>query len=162
MSMKRGLTYRSRGFTLIELLVTLALMGLLVSAAASMSQLNAKRQKEQQLRRALWEIRDAIDAYKQASDDGRIEKAVDESGYPKSLNVLVAGVENQLDPNKKRMIFLRRIPRDPFSELMSDQNEVTWKIHGYDGSEGEGSQDVYDVTSTSHLIGINGQPYSEW
>lgn len=150
------------GFTLIELLVALTLLALLVSAAAPMVQLNAKRQKEQELRKNLWQIRDAIDAYKQAVDDGQIKKAIDENGYPHSLQVLAEGVENNLDPKKRKLVFLRRIPRDPFADDERADAGQTWLIRGYDGAEGEFASDVYDVVSRSNQIGINGQPYREW
>lgn len=150
------------GFTLIELLVTLTLLALLVSAVAPMVQLNAKRQKEQELKKYLWQMRDAIDAYKQAVDDGLIKKNADESGYPPSLQILVNGVENNLDPKKRKLIFLRRIPRDPFADDEGIDNAQTWLIRGYDGAEGEFANDVYDVTSRSQQIGINQQAYAEW
>jgi len=89
-----------KGFTLIELLVSLVLLALLVSSAAPMVQLSAKRNKEQELKKSLWQIRDAIDHYKQAVDDGMIKKSIDQSGYPPSLKVLVVGVENIQDPKK--------------------------------------------------------------
>src|ERR1700751_5843064 len=81
---------RSRGFTLIELVVTLALVGILALAVVPFSQLIAQREKEQQLSAALREIRTALDAYKEASDTGLIEREADASGYPPSLTVLVA------------------------------------------------------------------------
>ncbi len=150
------------GFTLIELLVALTLLALLVSAASPMVQLNVKRQKEQELRKSLWHIRDAIDAYKQAVDDGQIKKSADESGYPHSLQTLVDGVENSLDPKKRKLVFLRRIPRDPFAEDASLSNAQTWEVRAYDGTEGEFAGDVYDVASRSQQVGINNQPYREW
>ena len=150
------------GFTLIELLVALTLLALLVSAASPMLQLNAKRHKEQELKRALWQIRDAIDAYKQAVDDGQIKKSLDGNGYPSSLQILTEGVENNLDPKKRKLIFLRRIPRDQFADDDNLSNAQTWVIRSYDGAEGEFISDVYDVSSRSNQIGINQQPYLEW
>lgn len=147
---------------MVELLVALALLALLVSAAAPMVQINAKRQKEQELRKVLWQMRDAIDAYKQAVDDGLVKKSQNENGYPPTLQTLVSGVENSQDPNKKKLVFLRRIPRDPFAEDSESSNEQTWLIHAYDGSQGEFAADVYDVTSRSAQIGINQQPYNTW
>lgn len=152
------------GFTLIELLVALVLLALLVSSATPLMQINAKRTKEQALQRALWQIRDAIDSYKQAVDDGLIKASADQSGYPSSLNQLVLGVEKANDPNNKKIYFLRSIPRDPFSTDSSALPEETWGKRSYSSSfqkpkEGE---DVYDVYSLSPEMGINGQPYSTW
>jgi len=161
-----------RGFTLIELLVTLVIIALLSTAAAPMMQLTAQRAKEQELKRALWEIRDAIDAYKQAVDDGMIISSPDKSGYPASLQVLVKGVNNLKDPSGRKIYFLRRIPRDPFATDQSVSNEQTWQQRSYassfDAAEDTSTfsdinpEDVYDVRSRSHIVGLNGRPYSEW
>ena len=152
------------GFTLIELLVSLVLLAMLVSAAAPLMQLTAKRTKEQELKRSLWQIRDAIDAYKQASDDGLIKKSADESGYPESLQLLVIGVENMQDPKKRKIYFMRSIPRDPFSTDPELSAEETWAQRSYRSSfeTPETGEDVYDVHSLSNEIGINQRPYSEW
>lgn len=152
------------GFTLIELLVALVLLALLVSSAAPLMQLSAKRNKEQALQKALWQIRDAIDAYKQAVDDGLIKKSPDQSGYPRSLEQLVVGIESENDPNKKKIYFMRSIPRDPFATDNTASAEDTWGKRSYSSSfekpvEGE---DVYDVYSLSPEMGINEQPYSAW
>lgn len=154
--------YPSSGFTLVELLVALALLALLVTAASPVVQLNAKREKERELKRALWEIRDAIDAYKDAVDQGLIKKNADGSGYPPSLNSLVDGVRNIQNPANKKMYFLRRIPRDPFAPDAQQNNAATWQIRAYDGALDEQAEDVYDVSSRSNDIGINQQPYREW
>ncbi len=152
----------TRGFTLVELLVTLALLALLVTSASPVVQLNTKREKERELKRALWQIRDALDAYKDAVDQGLIKKTADGSGYPPSLVILVSGVENAQDPKKKKLFFLRRIPRDPFAADVGQSNAETWRIRAYDGAIDEMAKDVYDVSSRSPAIGINQQPYSEW
>ena len=152
------------GFTLIELLVSLVLLAMLISAAAPLMQLTAKRHKEQELKKSLWQIRDAIDAYKQASDDGLIKKSADDSGYPESLQQLVIGVENMQDPKKRKIYFMRSIPRDPFSTDPELSAEETWAQRSYRSSFEtlEAGEDVYDVHSLSNEIGINQQPYSEW
>ncbi len=153
---------RYTGFTLIELLVALTLLALLVSSAAPLVQMNAKRYKEQELKKSLWQIRDAIDAYKLAVDDGQIKKSLDESGYPSSLQVLVTGVENNLDPKKRKLRFMRSIPRDPFAEDESLSADETWVKESYESEEGANITNVYDVHSRSNQVGINQQPYREW
>lgn len=153
---------RYKGFTLIELLVALTLLALLVSSAAPLLQMSAKRNKEQELKKSLWQMRDAIDAYKQAVDDGQIKKSLDENGYPPSLQILVDGVENSLDPKKRKLRFMRNIPRDPFANDENLSAEDTWLKQSYEGEEGALTTDVYDVHSRSNQIGINQQPYREW
>ncbi len=150
------------GFTLIEMMVALVLLALLATSASPVLQLNGKREKERELKRALWQIRDALDAYKDAVDQGLIKKTAEESGYPPNLTILVAGVENAKDAKKKKMFFLRRIPRDPFATDQQLSNADTWRIRAYDGAIDEMAKDVYDVSSRSTAIGINQQPYSEW
>ena len=155
---------RLKGFTLIELLVALVLLALLVSAAAPLMQMTAKRNKEQELKKALWQIRDAIDAYKQAADDGLIKKSVDENGYPTTLQQLVDGVENMQDAKKRKLYFLRRIPRDPFAVDATLSAEDAWGKRSYESSFEEPIEggDIYDVYSLSSETGINQQPYREW
>jgi general secretion pathway protein G len=155
---------RSRGFTLIELVITVAIVAILASVALPLNELVAQRAKEQDLRRSLREIREAIDAYKQASDEGRIPKKLGESGYPRRLEDLLLGVEDQKNPKKQRIYFLRRIPRDPMARDPSLEPLDTWGKRSYasppdEPSEGE---DVFDVFSLSTAIGINGRPYREW
>jgi len=153
-----------KGFTLIELLVTLVLLALVLTSAAPVMQLTAQRSKEQELRRALWQIRDAIDAYKQASDDGLIKRNIDAAGYPPSLQVLVKGVENSRDAKKRKIYFLRQIPRDPFASDPALRAEETWLKRSYSSSFEEPAEgnDVYDVHSMSNIKGLDGRPYSEW
>jgi general secretion pathway protein G len=152
------------GFTLIELLVALVLLALLISSATPLMQLTAKRNKEQELKKVLWQMRDAIDAYKQAADDGLIKKSADQSGYPASLQQLVIGVENIQDPKKRKIYFMRNIPRDPFAIDATLSAEETWGKRSYTSSfdTPEEGSDVYDVYSLSRELGINQQPYSEW
>jgi len=152
------------GFTLIELVITVAIIAILASVAMPLNELVVQRSKEQDLRRSLREIREAIDAYKQASDEGRIAKRVDASGYPRTLEDLVVGVEDQKSPKKERIYFLRRLPRDPFTADASLAAAATWAKRSYasppdDPKEGE---DVFDVYSPAPGVGINGRPYREW
>jgi len=155
---------RAGGFTLIELVITVAIIALLASVAMPLNELVVQRAKEQDLRRALREIRDGIDRYKEASDEGRITKRVGESGYPRKLEDLVAGVEDAKSPKQERIYFLRRIPRDPFASDPTLAAVETWGKRSYasppdDPSEGD---DVFDVYSRAQGTGINGRPYREW
>ena len=160
----KGFTPLPKGFTLIELVITVAIIAVLASAALPLNELVVQRAKEQDLRRALRDIRDAIDAHKLAFDEGRIQKRVGESGYPKRLEDLVAGVEDQKSPKKERIYFLRRIPRDPLSDDAAKGPAETWGKRSYasppdDPRDGD---DVFDVFSMSPGTGINGRPYREW
>src|SRR5260370_2207657 len=102
-----------QGFTLIELVITVAIVALLASVALPVSELAVQRTKEQELRRTLRQIRDAIDMYKQASDEGRIRKSIGDSGYPKKLEDLAAGVDAHKSPKKEQTYFLPRAPPAP-------------------------------------------------
>ena len=114
-----------RGFTLIEVVVTLALVGLLAGMAAPLTETVVRRGKEQELRTALYQIRDGIDAYKRAFDAGYIEKSLDSNGYPPNLKVLVDGVRDVRSAKGAKFYFLRRIPRDPLATVKRD-DEGGW------------------------------------
>ena len=153
-----------RGFTLIELVVTVAIVGILAMAAMPMMEMTAKRQKESELRFALRELRGGIDAYRRAVNEGKIEKKVDESGYPHRLEDLVRGVENILDPNKGKLFFLRRLPRDPFSDDPTLTAAQTWGKRSYASPPDAPLEgvDVFDIYSLSSGSGLNGISYREW
>lgn len=153
-----------RGFTLIELVVTVAIVGTLALVAVPLLETAVKRQKETELRAALRELRGGIDAYRRAVEEGRIERKVDESGYPHRLEDLSFGVDDIKDPNKAKIFFLRRLPRDPFNGDSSLAPALTWGKRSYASppdAPAEG-KDVFDIYSLSPGVGLNGVPYREW
>lgn len=153
----------ARGFTLIEMVITVAIMAILATAALPLTELTVKRSKEQELRASLRQIRDAIDEYKRAYDEGRIKRSPDETGYPKTLTVLVEGADDIRSPTPKKIYFLRRIPRDPFAEN-GVAAEESWGLRSYASSaeEPQPGADVYDIFSLSNDKGMNGIAYREW
>jgi general secretion pathway protein G len=155
---------RVGGFTLIELLVTLAVLGVLASLTVPMAQVMAQRQKEQELRVALRSIREAIDAYKRASDEGRIRRNVGETGYPRSLNLLVEGEPDLRDPRHRLIYFMRHLPRDPLSANAIVEADKTWQLRSYasEPTDPQPGDDVYDVRSSSSGVGLNGVAFSQW
>jgi general secretion pathway protein G len=151
------------GFTLIELLISVAILALLAGGAMKFAELAVKRSNEQELRAGLRHIREAIDAYKQASDSNRIAKAADESGYPRSLAELTDGVSDISSAKGAKHFFLRSLPRDPMADS-SLPAAATWGLRSYasDPENPQPGRDVFDVFSTSTGVGLNGRPYGQW
>jgi len=160
-SVSSGLGYR--GFTIVELLVTIVIVAIMASAVMPMLELSRQRAREQDLRSALKELRTAIDAYKQAGDEGHITRKPEDSGYPHSLEELVEGVVDAKNPSGARQRFLRRIPQDPLTETGTTPAQA-WGKRSYvsiheDPREGA---DIYDIYSRAPGVGLNGIPYREW
>ncbi|MDD5296476.1 MAG: type II secretion system protein [Rhodocyclaceae bacterium] len=151
------------GFSLIELLAVLVILSVLAAAAMPLASLAAKHIKEQELRYDLRQMREAMDAYKRAGDEGRILRKVGESGYPKRLEALAEGVEDTRDPNKAKIYFLRDIPTDPFAPE-GVMGAESWVKRSYASSakEPREGEDVFDVHSGSKEVGLNGIPYDKW
>lgn len=152
-----------KGFTLIELVISLAILALIATMALPMGEVIVQRNKEQDLKHALREIRTSIDAYKQAYDDGHMVKKVDETGYPPTLAVLQNGVVDAKSPEGKKLYFIRKIPRDPFAANDIPAIE-TWQLRSYDSSADNphSGDDVFDVSSQAQGNGLNGIPYKDW
>ncbi|MDB5774603.1 MAG: ral secretion pathway protein GspG [Herbaspirillum sp.] len=156
---------RMRGFTLIELMVSLALLATLAMAVLPATELAARRDQEQQLRQALRDIRGAIDAYKTAADEGRVEKIFDASGYPPDLDILESGVTDKKSVKGGKLYFLRKLPRDPMCrDCEGTPAAQTWRLRSYDSAHDapQAGADVFDVSSTNSEEGLNGIPYEQW
>ncbi|MFO1206583.1 MAG: type II secretion system protein [Burkholderiales bacterium] len=162
--MTRPSSHNARGFTLIELLITVVIVGILALSAMPLAELAVQRGKESELRSALRQIREAIDAYRRDVEEGRIARKTLDSGYPPTLDVLVAGVEDEKSPNRKKIYFLRRIPRNPLVDDAKLSNADTWGKRSYasPADDPKAGDDVFDVFPVGEGIGLNGIPYRDW
>ncbi len=156
--------HRHAGFTLIEIVITVAIVAILSTVALPLAEVTMQRANEHELRAALRQIREAIDAYKQAVDEGRITRRTNESGYPKSLEILAAGIEDAKAPKQAQIYFLRRIPRDPMATASTLSPSETWGKRSYASppDEPKAGDDVFDVYSLSTGVGLNGIRYRKW
>jgi general secretion pathway protein G len=146
---------KQRGLTLVELIITITIMAILAGAALPIAKITVRREKERELRRDLWDMRDAIDRYKDAADRGLFQIKLGTEGYPPDLDTLVNGV----DIGGKKVRFLRRIPVDP----MSGKNEWGMRSLSDDPeSDSWGGQNVFDVYTKSEGTGIDGTKYKDW
>jgi general secretion pathway protein G len=155
---------RRVGYSLIELLVVLAILATLASVAWPMAEMAARRQREAELRRSLWEIREAIDAYRRAREAGAVPGLAGESLYPSRLDTLTRlHADARPDVRGAPLRFLRRIPRDPYAaaNLPADQ---TWGLRSL-ASEADRpapGAEVFDVYSLSDAVGLDGTPVRQW
>lgn len=157
------MTRWQRGFTLIELIATLTILAILASLAFPVADMTVRRMKEQELRHSLRTLRDGIDAYRKAWEEGRIGRKVGDNGYPPTLARLIEGEDDLRYPDKRKIYFLRRIPTDPFAapgQVAAD----SWGKRAYASSHDEPKEgdDVFDVYSRSEETGLNGIPYRRW
>ncbi len=150
---------RQRGLTLVELIVAFTIMTMLTALALPLARFKVRRERERDLRYALREMRTAIDKYKDVCDKGGMEKKMGAECYPESLDQLVDGVKLANDASGKKIRFLRRIPRDPFT------NSTDWGMRSLQDdpkSTGWGGQNVFDVYTKSMERAPDGTAYSEW
>jgi general secretion pathway protein G len=146
---------RQHGLTLIELIIAISILMILTGAAVPIVRVQIKREKEVELRRDLWEMRDAIDHYKDLADRNAFQIKVGSEGYPPDLETLVKGVDSQ----GKKIRFLRRIPVDPMTgqaewgerSMQDDPQSTSW-----------GGQNVFDVYSKSTGTALDGTKYADW
>jgi general secretion pathway protein G len=146
---------RQSGMTLVELVVAIAIMAILATGVLPITRNVVKREREKELRAALWQMRDAIDRYKDAADLGKFQVKLDSNGYPPDLDELVKGV----DVSGKKIRFLRHIPMDPMTHskewglrsMQDDPNSDSW-----------GGQSVFDVYTKSPGTALDGTKYQDW
>jgi general secretion pathway protein G len=155
---------RARGFTLIELVVVIAIVSLLATVAVPLGKMATQRVKESELRTALRDLRNGIDAYKRAAEEGRVMVEANTSGYPPTLDALVNGVEDARDPTKAKIYFMRRLPRDPMYPDSAAPPGDTWGLRSYKSppEDPQPGDDVYDIHSLAAGVGLNGVPYRDW
>jgi general secretion pathway protein G len=144
-----------RGFTLLELIIATTILVILSTMAVPLARLTITREKERMLRIDLWEMRDAIDRYKDAADRGGFRTKVDSQNYPPDLETLVKGEDVQ----GKKIRFLRKIPSDPMT------GTTEWGLRSMQDdpdSDSWGGQSVFDVFTKSQGTGLDGTKYKDW
>jgi len=145
-----------RGFTLMELIVAATILAVLTMMALPLARVTIQREREKELRTDLWEMRDAIDRYKDAAEQGKFQTKVDSQNYPPDLDTLVKGVEAQ---GGKKIRFLRSIPMDPMTKskewgmrsMQDDADSDSW-----------GGQNIFDVYTKSDGTALDGTKYKDW
>jgi len=152
---RRNEMQKARGFTLIELIVATTILAILTGMAIPLARVTIKRDKERELRHALWQMRDGIDRYKDAADRAAFQIKVDSGGYPPDLDTLVNGV----DVGGKKLKFLRRIPTDPMT------GNTEWGLRSMQDDPDSDSWDgnnVFDVYTKSQGTALDGTKYKDW
>ncbi len=145
-----------RGVTLLEMIVVITILLVLMGAAVPVVKVSVKRAKETELKRDLWEMRAAIDRYKDAADKNAFQSKLGSEGYPPDLDTLVNGVDVA---GGKKVRFLRRVPVDP----MTGNKE--WGLRAMKDdpqSDSWGGENVFDVYSKSAGMALNGTKYKDW
>ncbi len=153
---RRVLLVRQRGVTLLEMIVVITILLILMGAAVPILKVSVRRQREVELRRDLWEMRSAIDRYKDAADKNAFQQKLGSEGYPPDMDTLVNGVEIA---GGKKLRFLRRIPVDPMT------GNTDWGLRSMQDdpqSDSWGGQNVFDVYTKSTGVGLNGTKYKDW
>ena len=153
--MKRVSHKNARGFTLMELIVATAILVILTSLAIPMARIGIKRERERELRHDLWEMRDAIDRYKDAADRGAFQIKLGSEGYPPDLETLVKGV----DVGGKKIRFLRQIPIDP---MTGNTEWGTRSLQDDPDSDSSSGDNVFDVHTKSTGVALDGTEYKSW
>jgi general secretion pathway protein G len=160
--LKRGLVSRrlpagrQNGVTLLEMIVVITILLILMGAAVPVLKVSVRRQREVELRRDLWEMRAAIDRYKDAADKNAFQQKLGSEGYPPDMDTLVNGVEVA---GGKKLRFLRRIPVDPMT------GNTDWGLRSMQDdpqSDSWGGQNVFDVYTKSTGVGLDGTKYRDW
>src|SRR6478672_4852740 len=147
---------RLSGVTLLEMIVVVTILLILMGAAMPVLKVSVRRQREVELRRDLWEMRAAIDRYKDAADKNAFQQKLGSEGYPPDMDTLVNGVEIA---GGKKLRFLRRIPVDPMT------GNTDWGLRSMQDdpqSDSWGGQNVFDVYTKSTGVGLNGTKYKDW
>jgi len=147
---------RQNGVTLLEMIVVITILLILMGAAVPVLKVSVRRQREVELRRDLWEMRAAIDRYKDATDKNMVQVKLGSEGYPPDMDTLVNGVEVA---GGKKLRFLRRIPVDPMT------GNTDWGLRSMQDdpqSDSWGGQNVFDVYTKSTGVGLDGTKYKDW
>ncbi len=139
----------------MELLVATAILVVLTSLAVPMARIGIKRERERELRHDLWEMRDAIDRYKDTADRGGFQIKFGSEGYPPDLQTLVDGV----DVGGKKVRFLRRIPVDP---MTGGTEWGTRSLQDDPDSDSSSGDNVFDVFTKSTGTALDGTQYKDW